>query len=78
MGRGREGDGEREGEGDGREGDGEREREMEREGDRASGKGRGGICFDVGFDRFVCCCIHLLRIKEATGRKMKICLRFSV
>lgn len=34
-------------------------------------------CFDAGFDRFVCCCIHLLRIRELTGRKMKICLRFS-
>ena len=34
-------------------------------------------CFDVGFDRFVCCCIHLLCIRELTGRKMKICLRFS-
>lgn len=36
-----------------------------------------GACFDVGFDRFVCCCIHLLCIRELTGRKMKICLRFS-
>lgn len=34
-------------------------------------------CFDAGFDRFVCCCIHLLCIRELTGRKMKICLRFS-
>lgn len=38
---------------------------------------RERACFDVGFDRFVCCCIHLLCIRKVTGRKMKICLRFS-
>lgn len=42
----------------------------------ASGRGLC-CCFDAGFDRFVCGCIHLLCIRELTGRKMKICLRFS-
>lgn len=43
----------------------------------SSQRGSEYSCFDVGFDRFVCCCIHLLCIRELTGRKMKICLRFS-
>lgn len=47
--------------------------------EKGSGREKEGArgCFDVGFDRFVCCCIHLLCIRELTGRKMKICLRFS-